>query len=203
MRGGRQGCVLWTHEGKRYSTSTASLMCRQHRPRRRRGGEGDPGPGGNARLRHPVHGHRGRGPGWGPASAADPGDIDVFFFTNAAPRRTKMRSRSRGRSPAATRSWRVIVVSRWHRRAIAATGDPRRWTHRQCRRDSRSSTPITARARLGRCGPGRWPPEEVITLEGPHHRRLILETVTAPTASSSRPTATSRASAPSATSTAS
>jgi len=57
-----------------------------------------------------------------------PGDIDVFFFTNAAPRQRERDQSWRGWRPAVTRIWRGYRS--YHGATAAAsplTGDPRRW----------------------------------------------------------------------------
>ena len=160
---------------------------RQHRPRRR------------ARDRRRSRSRRRRWPtptrSWPPRSARRlgaklAGDHARATSTRsssptAAPRPTRTPSRSRGWSPAATRSWRAIA------RTTARTAGSHRAHRRSAPLGGRARHPrrrATCSTRTTACSAG-WDAgrrtslatlEEVIQLEGPHTRSpaFILETVT-------------------------
>ena len=111
-----------------------------------------------------------------------PGDIDVFFFTNGGAEANenafKIARAFTGRQKilARYRSYHGGTAA-----AIAATGDPRRWSQAAAAgRRPRARSVSRHRARLGhRPSASLRYLEEVIQLEGPHTiAAFILETVT-------------------------
>ena len=204
-----KGVYFWTPEGKRFIDFNSQLMCVNI-------GHGDPRvikaiqeQAATLAVRQPVHGDRAAGAAGREAGRRSRRATSTcFFFTNGGAEANenafKIARAFTGRQKilARYRSYHGGTAG-----AIAATGDPRRWTPAADARRRPRARPVSRhRARLGRCGRRRCAYlEEVIQLEGPQtiagvHPR---DRSPAPTASWCRPTATCRACARSATSTAS
>ena len=181
---------------------------RQHRPRRRARHQGHPGAGGDARLRQSVHGHRAARAARREARRDHARRHRRLLLHQRRRRGQRERDQDRARrSPAARRSWRAIARITAARPARSrATGDPRRWTPAADAGRRPRARPVSRhRARLGRRRRRARLPRGGDPARGAADDRRLhpRDRSPAPTASSCRPTATCRACARSATSTAS
>ena len=202
-----EGIYFWTPEGKRYLDFNSQLMCinighshpRWSRPSRsRRRSSPTPTPS------WPPSRARGSG-----AKLAEltPGDIDIFFFTNGGAEANENAIRSRGWSPAGTRSWRATARTTAAPRgrspspAIRAAGPPSRASRASCASPTSTSGARRTRSPWPRASPSSK--TSSATRAATPSRPSSSRRSWARTASSFPPTATSRACARSATATAS
>ena len=153
-----KGVYFWTPDGKRYIDFNSQLMCVNI-------GHSDPrvvkaiaGSGRHALLRHARAWRPSRARGWARSwREIAPGDIDVFFFTNGG---AEANENAMKIARAVTGRQKILAFYRSYHGgtagAIAATGDPRRWTEPvDARRRSTSLNPyhgIAARLGHGRAG---------------------------------------------------
>ena len=203
-----EGVYFYTPDGKRYPRLQQPADVGEHRPWRPARHRRDHRAGRQAAYANPFMATEPRGRLGEKLAEILPGDIDVFFFTNggaeANENAIKLARQFTGRQKIMTRYRSYHGATG---QVMVATGDPRRWaaetgvsgivafpdSHRWGRKDPEPVEREPARPRGGHHVRGAAD-------DRGHHPR---DRSSAPTASSSRPTATCRASGRCATSTAS